>query len=248
MCTILIHSMYVTGTYFVFLSQIQSIKLMAKTAGHILIVDDNASVLNSLDLFLKYQFEKISTLRNPNQISSFLQKDLPDVIVLDMNFTAGINTGNEGIYWLHTILEADPDGVVVMITAYGDIELAIRAIKEGAVDFIVKPWDNNKLLATLQSAMKLRNSKKQVRHLQLREKQLKEDINRGFSEIIGNSPVMAELAQKHPKGGQDNGQRFAYRRKRNREGTGGKGNSQAIGPEQPGFHQCGPGFPVGNPH
>jgi DNA-binding NtrC family response regulator len=166
---------------------------MSKSAGHILIVDDNASVLNSLDLFLKYQFEKISILKNPNQIISFLQKELPDVIVLDMNFTAGINSGNEGIFWLHTILEADPDGVVVLITAYGDIELAIRAIKEGAVDFIVKPWDNNKLLATLQSAMKLRNSKKQVRHLQLREKQLKEDINRGFSEIIGNSPVMAEL-------------------------------------------------------
>ena len=166
---------------------------MSKSPGHILIVDDNASVLNSLDLFLKHQFEKISILRNPNQVVSLLQKELPDVILLDMNFTAGINTGNEGIFWLHRILEEDPDGVVVMITAYGDIELAIRAIKEGAVDFIVKPWDNNKLLATLQSAMKLRNSKRQVRHLQQREKQLKEDINRGFSEIIGNSPVMAEL-------------------------------------------------------
>jgi DNA-binding NtrC family response regulator len=166
---------------------------MSKSAGHILIVDDNISVLNSLELFLKYQFEKISILRNPNQVISFLQKELPDVIVLDMNFTAGINTGNEGIFWLHTILEADSEAVVVMITAYGDIELAIRAIKEGAVDFIVKPWDNNKLLATLQSAMKLRNSKKQVRQLQLREKQLKEDINRGFSEIVGTSPVMAEL-------------------------------------------------------
>jgi DNA-binding NtrC family response regulator len=166
---------------------------MSKSAGHILIVDDNVSVLNSLELFLKYQFERISILRNPNQIISFLQRELPDVILLDMNFSAGINTGNEGIFWLNTILEADPDGVVVLITAYGDIELAIRAIKEGAVDFIVKPWDNNKLLVTLQSAMKLRNSKKQVRNLQLRERQFKEDINRGFSEIIGNSPAMAEL-------------------------------------------------------
>jgi DNA-binding NtrC family response regulator len=166
---------------------------VSKTAGHILIVDDNTSVLNSLELFLKYQFERINILRNPNQILSFLEKEAPDVILLDMNFTAGINTGNEGIFWLHRILENDSDAVVVMITAYGDIELAIRAIKEGAVDFIVKPWDNNKLLATLQSAMKLRVSKKQVRHLKLREKQLKEDINRGFSEIIGTSPVMTEL-------------------------------------------------------
>jgi len=172
---------------------------MSKAAGHILIVDDNASVLNSLELFLKYQFERISTLRNPNLLPSFLEKELPDIILLDMNFMAGINTGNEGIFWLSHILKADPDAVVVMITAYGDIELAIRAIKEGATDFILKPWDNHKLLATLQSAMKLRNSQKQIRRLQLREKQLKEDIDRGFSRIIGNSPVMSDLLKKIQK-------------------------------------------------
>jgi DNA-binding NtrC family response regulator len=166
---------------------------MQKLAAHILIVDDNSSVLNSLELFLKYQFEKISTLRNPNQISAFMQNELPDIILLDMNFTAGINSGNEGIFWLHKILETDPESVVIMITAYGDIELAIKAIKEGAVDFILKPWDNNKLLATLQAGMRLRLSKNQVRHLQLKEKQFKEDIGRGFSGIIGTSPVMTEL-------------------------------------------------------
>ncbi len=170
--------------------------VMSKLPGHILIVDDSTSVLNSLELFLKYQFERISTLRNPNLIPGFLGKEYPDIILLDMNFTAGINSGNEGIFWLNRILTTDPDAVVVMITAYGDIELAIRAIKEGATDFVVKPWDNNKLLATLQAAMKLRHSKKQVRYLQLKEKQLKEDISRGFSVIIGDSPVMADLLKK----------------------------------------------------
>jgi DNA-binding NtrC family response regulator len=169
---------------------------MPKFAGHILIVDDNASILNSLELFLKYQYERITTLRNPNLIQGFIEKELPDIILLDMNFSAGINSGNEGIFWLNNILKTDPDAVVVMITAYGDVELAIRAIKEGAIDFVLKPWDNNKLLATLQSAMKLRQSNKQVRFLQLKEKQLKEDISRGFSEIIGESPAMTDLLNK----------------------------------------------------
>lgn len=172
---------------------------MVKIDGHILIVDDNVSVLNSLELFLKYQFEKVSTLRNPNLIPGFLGKEFPDIVLLDMNFAAGVNTGNEGLFWLNSILKSDPDAVVVMITAYGDIELAIRAIKEGATDLIVKPWDNNKLLATLQSAMKLRSSKKQVRYLQLKEKQLKEDISKGFSGIIGDSPVMTDLMKKIQK-------------------------------------------------
>jgi len=193
----MVHTSYVPGTYFVILFEFFIVSvfilIMSKFAGHILIVDDNASVLNSLELFLKYQFERISTLRNPNLIPGILGKEFPDIILLDMNFSAGINTGNEGFFWLNNILKADPDAVVVMITAYGDIELAIRAIKEGATDFVLKPWDNNKLLATLQSALKLRGSKKQVRYLKLKEKQLKEDIGRGFSGIIGDSPVMTEL-------------------------------------------------------
>ncbi|MBN1927899.1 MAG: sigma-54-dependent Fis family transcriptional regulator [Prolixibacteraceae bacterium] len=166
---------------------------MSKTKGHILIVDDNASILNSLQFLLQHHFEKITTIRSPNQILNVLKSEYPDVILLDMNYAAGVNTGNEGIYWLHKILEAEPNAIVVLITAYGDVELAIRAIKEGAVDFILKPWENNKLLATLQSALSLSNSKKQIRHLQLKEKQLKEDASRGFTGIIGESEVMLDL-------------------------------------------------------
>lgn len=166
---------------------------MAKAKGHILIVDDNVSILNSLEFLLKHHFEKITTIRSPNQILNKIQSGYPDIVLLDMNFTAGLNTGNEGIFWLHKILNADPGAVVVLITAYGDVELAIKAIKEGAVDFILKPWDNNKLLATLQSALKLSNSRKQVKQLQLKEKQLKGDISKEFSEIIGKSEAMKDL-------------------------------------------------------
>jgi DNA-binding NtrC family response regulator len=166
---------------------------MGKRSGKLLIVDDNASVLSSLELFLKHHFETIFPLKNPNLIPSLMEKEPVDIILLDMNFTAGVNTGNEGIYWLSRILELDPQAVVVLITAYGDIELAVKAIREGAFDFITKPWDNNKLLATLQAALKLRLSKKEVKRLQLREKQMSEDLGRGFSTIIGDSAVMREL-------------------------------------------------------
>jgi DNA-binding NtrC family response regulator len=169
---------------------------MSKRTGKLLIVDDNTSVLSSLELFLKHHFEKILTLKNPNLIPSLIEKEPIDIVLLDMNFTAGVNTGNEGIYWLNRILELDLQAVVVMITAYGDIDLAVKAMREGAFDFIMKPWDNNKLLATLQAALQLRFSKKEVKKLQLREKQMREDLNRGFSIIIGESAVMKELMSK----------------------------------------------------
>ena len=97
--------------------------------GNVLIVDDNQSVLNSLELFLKHHYNKVITLKSPNQIPFTLSTNDVDVVLLDMNFTAGINTGNEGIYWLRKILKLDQTMVVVMITAYGDIELAVKAIK-----------------------------------------------------------------------------------------------------------------------
>jgi DNA-binding NtrC family response regulator len=166
---------------------------MKEKAGNILIVDDSASVLKSLELFLKHYFKSIKTLNSPNQIPFFLSTEDIDIIMLDMNFTAGVNTGNEGIFWLRKILKQDPTVVVIMITAYGDIELAVKAIKEGATDFITKPWDNQKLLATLQTALKLRLSNKEIRKLKLKQKQINEDINRNYSQIIGESEVMQNL-------------------------------------------------------
>jgi len=168
---------------------------MKEKAGNILIVDDSASVLKSLELFLKHYFKSIKTLSSPNQIPFLLSTEDIDIIMLDMNFTAGVNTGNEGIFWLRKILKQDPAVVVIMITAYGDIELAVKAIKEGATDFITKPWDNQKLLATLQTALKLRLSNKEIRKLKLKQKQINEDINRNYGQIIGESEVMQNLYQ-----------------------------------------------------
>jgi DNA-binding NtrC family response regulator len=166
---------------------------MAEKNGDILIVDDSISVLKSLELYLKHYFKSVKTLSSPNQIPFLLSTENIDIIMLDMNFTAGVNTGNEGIFWLRKILKQDPTVVVIMITAYGDIELAVRAVKEGATDFITKPWDNQKLMATLQTALKLRLSNREIKKLRLKQKQINEDINRSYGQIIGESTVMKDL-------------------------------------------------------
>lgn len=132
---------------------------MAKAAGKLLIVDDNRSILSAVKLLCDGVFENIITLSSPNSLISTLQKESPDVVLLDMNFHAGINTGNEGLYWLREVLAKYPDIKVVLFTAYADIELAVKAMKEGAFDFVVKPWDNAKLVATLQNAYKVTKEK-----------------------------------------------------------------------------------------
>ena len=162
------------------------------TAGKILIIDDNQSVLNSLKLFLKYKFNEVVTISNPNQIISELNKNNFDVVLLDMNFSAGINTGNEGIYWLNEIKKRHSDLPVVMITAYGDSELAVKAIKSGAFDFIEKPWNNQKLLATLNAAFELRKSRLKVQNLEKQKKIIKQNTTKEVT-LIYNSPEMEKI-------------------------------------------------------
>lgn len=120
--------------------------------GTILVVDDNKGILAAVQLLLGTCFEQVITLSNPNQILTTLRKKTVDLILLDMNFSAGINNGNEGLFWLSEIHKADASIPVVLFTAYADIDLAVRGIKEGAFDFVVKPWDNAKLLETLRNA------------------------------------------------------------------------------------------------
>ena len=118
----------------------------------ILIIDDNRGVLSALKLLLKCTFEHIIALPSPITLPSVLRMENPDVVLLDMNFTDALNSGNEGLYWLHEIKRMHPALPVVLFTAYGDIDLAVRGIKEGATDFVVKPWDNAKLIVTLKKA------------------------------------------------------------------------------------------------
>ena len=120
-----------------------------KKYGHILIVDDNQGVLSALQLLLKPYFNQIGLLPSPITLPSVLREEQWNVLLLDMNFTSGINNGNEGLYWLHEAHRIRPGLPVVLFTAYADIDLAVKGIKEGATDFIVKPWDNQKLVDTL---------------------------------------------------------------------------------------------------
>lgn len=129
-----------------------------KKEGTILVVDDNKNILSALNLLLSRYFKQVATLNSPNNIESELRNLKPDVVLLDMNFTASVNTGNEGLYWLSKIKAGNPSVQVVVFTAYADIDLAVEAIKKGATDFVVKPWDNEKLVATLLNAYSLRKA------------------------------------------------------------------------------------------
>ncbi len=161
--------------------------------GKLLIVDDNEDLLKAAKLFLKRHFAQVDVEKNPEIIPNLLNNEQYDVILLDMNFTRDVSSGSEGFFWLNRILQIDPSAVVVMITAYGDVQMAVRAIKEGAADFVVKPWENEKLLATLWAAMNLRQSKQEVSDLRSQQKVMMADINKNFSEIIGQSSAMMKV-------------------------------------------------------
>src|SRR5688572_547846 len=132
---------------------------MSLKTSSILVIDDDVDVLTAVRLLLRPEVKEIVTEKNPENIRSLMAKQDFDVILLDMNFNSSINTGNEGIFWLKKIREIKPNACVIMITAYGDIDLAIRSLKEGAFDFVVKPWHNDKLLAMIRDAVKRKENK-----------------------------------------------------------------------------------------
>ena len=165
---------------------------MAKHKGKILIVDDNEGILKSLKFSLKYEFDEVETIKNPNVLPSLLRGKSYDVILLDMNFSAGVNTGNEGLFWLKEIFRYDKDAIVVLITAYGDVELAVKAIKMGATDFIQKPWDDDKLLATLKSALKLKQTKQKFNAKELKRDKSEPKFDKNTT-ILGESESIKEV-------------------------------------------------------
>ena len=166
---------------------------MAKNTGNILIVDDNEDLLLAARLFLKQHFSLVHTEQDPEKIPLLLKNENYDVILLDMNFTLDATSGVEGFRWLEKILQIDPSAVVILITAYGDVEIAVKAVKVGATDFVLKPWQNEKLLATLSSALNLRHSKLEVDRLRSRQKQLSDDIDQKYHNMIGVSPAIRKV-------------------------------------------------------
>ena len=144
-------------------------------------------------LFLKQHFSTVHTEHDPEKIPSLLQNENYDVILLDMNFTMDATSGVEGFLWLEKILHLDPSAVVILITAYGDVEVAVRAVKAGATDFVLKPWQNEKLLTTISSALNLRCSKLEVDKLRSRQKQMSDDIDQRYHNMIGISPAIQKV-------------------------------------------------------
>ncbi|MBY0541815.1 MAG: sigma-54 dependent transcriptional regulator [Sphingobacteriaceae bacterium] len=152
---------------------------------NILVIDDDDDILLSARLFLKQHFNQVLTCKSPREINVLLSKNEVDIILLDMNYQKGASDGREGLYWLEHILSIDKDFVVILMTAFGNVELAVQAIKKGATDFILKPWENEKLFATLSSAAKLRQSNKKVKKLEKIHTSIQGDMARKFEHIIG---------------------------------------------------------------
>ncbi len=163
--------------------------------GNLLIVEDNPEILEALRFFLEDEFNQVDALTNPNLIPGALKSTPYDLVLLDMNFTAGINNGNEGIYWLGEIIKLDPTLCVIMMTAYGDIELAVKAMKYGATDFVLKPWDNDKLLATLKGGLKLRHSSIELKKLKSNSADSAADLEQQFPDFIGECPSIKRVME-----------------------------------------------------
>ena len=166
-------------------------KMLLKNAS-ILIVDDDPDVLTAVRLLLKTEAKEVVTEKNPENLRWHLSKDNFDMILLDMNFSSSINTGNEGIFWLNEIKKAKPDSSVIMITAYGDIDLAVRSLKEGAADFVVKPWHNERLITTIRETLKRKTNKTPLTPV------LSADSIIG-KELLGESEIMQEIFYKVEK-------------------------------------------------
>ena len=164
---------------------------MAVRQGKILVIDDNEDILFTLKMLLRPLAESVTTCTNPKEINRLVSTTKYNVILLDMNFTADAVSGKEGFYWLERIREISPETVVILITAYSDTEKAVRAIKAGATDFIPKPWQNEKMLATISSALELSLRRGEVQTLKEQKSVL--TTTEPELKVIGESPAMEKI-------------------------------------------------------
>ena len=177
----------------VLLYDCQGLPMEPKLKARVLIVDDDLGVLQAAKLYLKQHVESVDIMDRPQDMLQALQNIQYDVILLDMNFTRDLTSGEEGFYYLRKVKTIMPATEVVLITAYGDVELAVKAIKEGATDFVIKPWQNEKLLATVTTACQLSKTRNQVRALQSQREHLIDNINKPFYNLLGTSGPMQEV-------------------------------------------------------
>lgn len=168
---------------------------MEKKYDNVLIIDDNEEILIALKIFLRKYFNRTDTLNKPSNIHHQIESNDYDLILLDMNFKAGDRSGNEGLFWLKEILKINSESIVLCITAYGDIQLAVKAMQNGAIDFIEKPWNEEHLLASILRAAKLNDTKKQLIKLSEQNKQLAKQNTNKIDFILGKSPKMQSIWQ-----------------------------------------------------
>jgi two-component system, NtrC family, response regulator HydG len=166
---------------------------MARSTGNILLADDDEFVLLSLKVLLAPHFNSVLTTNNPERIPALLGKDQYDVVVLDMNFRRGDTTGNQGLFWLRKILALSPDTQIILLTAYADVHVAVESIREGALDFIVKPWQNEKLLATVKAANTLSQEKRKFKHLKTQQKTIVSALEPPYEPLLGESESVQEI-------------------------------------------------------
>lgn len=166
---------------------------MTKSKATILIIDDDEDVLLSAKLLLKKHFTNILIRNSPKELNQLISTESIDVIILDMNYRIGYNDGKEGMYWLKHIISVRPKMVVILMTAYGEVELAVDAIKQGAFDFILKPWTNEKFLATINAGLELSKTKQKVTLLESANEALEENISKKFGPVIGSSSAMQKI-------------------------------------------------------
>ncbi|MCH7574902.1 MAG: sigma-54-dependent Fis family transcriptional regulator [Candidatus Marinimicrobia bacterium] len=161
--------------------------------GRVLVIDDDPDVLTAARLLLKQFTHEVRTMRDPEGLPGVLAARPYDVIFLDMNYASDTSSGQEGFHWLSQILAIDPAAVVILMTAYGDVEMAVRAIKSGAIDFVMKPWQNEKLLASLSAGFALRQSRAESDHLRGARQQLSAALDLPYQSMVGQSPQIMEV-------------------------------------------------------
>ena len=166
---------------------------MAKIEAKILVVDDDMDVLNTARMYLKQQFTLVQIENDPTKIPEHFERESFDVVLLDMNFKKGENDGKDGLNWLNQILDIDTNAIVILVTAYGEFDLAVQAIKAGGTDFITKPWKNEKLYGTITSALQLRKSKLEVDRLKNTNKSITDDVDQKYAHFLGDSDPMQRV-------------------------------------------------------